>query len=178
MPRPRVQHIKEGEQTCRRCKISKILDSFWKDRGKETGYSQYCKKCSNIHRKECRDRIKTGTTKFKVGLYKKGTKEYKNHQKDIQLRYNYGTTLKEYNTLFSIQNGCCCICNIHQNSLKKPLGIDHSHKTGKIRGLLCSNCNTALGLLKENLKSLEKAHYYLLTSEKNNLENLASIILN
>ena len=56
-------------------------------------------------------------------------------------RHKYSITIEEYNRLFRRQKGCCAICRIHQDKLKRRLAIDHNHKTGKIRGLVCQKCN-------------------------------------
>jgi len=73
----------------------------------------------------------------------------------------YNLTEKEYNYLFSLQKGGCKICKKHQSKLKKKLSVDHCHKTGRIRGLLCSNCNLALGLFKDNEEVIKQAIIYL-----------------
>lgn len=77
----------------------------------------------------------------------------------------YGITIEEYNTMLKNQDNKCKICN----SLKgaRNLHIDHCHETGKVRGLLCANCNTGIGNLKDNIELLEKAINYL----KDNLPN-------
>lgn len=74
---------------------------------------------------------------------------------------NYGITIEEYEETLILQGRCCKICKQHESGFKKSLAVDHDHKTGKVRGLLCSNCNTALGLLKENLDLFENAVRYL-----------------
>lgn len=77
-------------------------------------------------------------------------------------------TPKEYSDLFDLQNGVCAICG-KMEIKKRPYGvgekdrlsIDHSHKTGQIRGLLCSNCNRGLGCFKDSVEFLFKAIQYL-----------------
>ena len=59
------------------------------------------------------------------------------------------------------QDNRCAICGAMP---KKPLFVDHCHVTGKVRGLLCVSCNTALGLLKDSITALEQAIKYLLKS--------------
>ena len=76
----------------------------------------------------------------------------------------YKITIEDYNTLFNKQKGCCAICNRHQSTLNSPLHIDHDHTTNKIRGLLCFNCNNALGSFKESPHLLNKAIDYLKTT--------------
>lgn len=76
------------------------------------------------------------------------------------LNYNYGITIEDYNVMFQEQNGCCAICRIHQSQFKNKLSVDHDHKTGRVRGLLCVNCNRDLGVL-ENTKFKTAAEEYL-----------------
>lgn len=66
-----------------------------------------------------------------------------------------------YNTLFSRQNGQCAICEKHQSELNRALGVDHSHDTGHVRGLLCLECNLAIGKFHDSCEKLEKAIQYL-----------------
>lgn len=78
------------------------------------------------------------------------------------LRRNFGITLEEYNNMFKHQNGKCAICGIHQFELKKRFSVDHCHRTGKIRGLLCGNCNKGLGMFADDTGIVESALYYLI----------------
>lgn len=73
----------------------------------------------------------------------------------------YGLTPEKYEEMLLEQQGCCKICKRHGDEFKKGLCIDHAHDSGKVRGLLCTNCNTALGLLKENKDLFQKAVEYL-----------------
>lgn len=77
------------------------------------------------------------------------------------LKRNYGITPEDYNEMFEAQEGCCAICSTHQVSMKHKLHVDHCHKTGKVRGLLCKNCNLALGNFQDSTKLLLKAIQYL-----------------
>jgi hypothetical protein len=69
----------------------------------------------------------------------------------------YGLTIELYEELYKKQGGLCAICN----SWKKRLHVDHDHNTGKVRSLLCGNCNSALGLFKESSELLSMASAYL-----------------
>jgi hypothetical protein len=78
-----------------------------------------------------------------------------------QLKRKYNMSLAEYELLYEIQNGRCNICFLSPEELKsKYLVVDHDHKTGRVRGLLCNNCNAALGFVKENTKVLESMILY------------------
>ena len=80
------------------------------------------------------------------------------------LKTTFGITLEGYNKLFELQSGCCAICGIHQSELNTNLAVDHDHKTGRVRALLCSRCNTGLGQFKEDVEIIKKALEYLNTS--------------
>jgi len=73
----------------------------------------------------------------------------------------YGITGIEYEKLMNNQNNKCAICGKEPNGYYKRLGVDHDHVTGKVRGLLCPNCNTAVGLLKDDIVILSRAIDYL-----------------
>jgi len=64
------------------------------------------------------------------------------------LKCRYGIDAVEYYRIFEEQNGKCAICQVHQDSLKQRLAVDHNHITGAVRGLLCRPCNQAIGVLK------------------------------
>jgi hypothetical protein len=89
----------------------------------------------------------------------------KERNRDFKLRREFGLELGEYKRLFLQQNECCAICNTHQTEKARLFAVDHSHTTGKIRGLLCINCNTALGHVKDSVSTLEKMISYLKTHD-------------
>jgi hypothetical protein len=94
-------------------------------------------------------------------------KEYYHNNKDsvknTYLQTNYKITLEDYNLLLEKQNEKCKICN-RDCSTGKSLAVDHNHETGKVRGLLCKNCNIGLGMFFDNLDFLESAVLYLKSS--------------
>jgi len=82
------------------------------------------------------------------------------------LKRIYDISLKDYEQLFIAQYGLCAICH-HPPTTEKPfLVVDHDHETGMVRGLLCNNCNIAIGLLKDNPSTLQSAIRYLQASRK------------
>lgn len=74
---------------------------------------------------------------------------------------NRGITLKQYDKLLEKQNNKCKICGTKIPGGRGRFHIDHNHSTGKIRGLLCMNCNRMLGHAKDNIEVLAKAIIYL-----------------
>ena len=84
-------------------------------------------------------------------------------QKRVRL---YDIDIETYNNMFAEQRGCCAICGEHQSTFDKALAIDHDHVTGKVRGLLCILCNTALGKFKDDQNLLHSAIEYLRSAEE------------
>jgi hypothetical protein len=74
-------------------------------------------------------------------------------------------SIQEYNYLLKKQNYKCLICHSKQKDLLQKLSVDHNHKNGKIRGLLCDRCNRGLGYFKDNLVNLTSAINYLKKNE-------------
>jgi hypothetical protein len=87
------------------------------------------------------------------------------YNKNIFLKRHYGIDIVTYNEMLAAQNGCCDICGkAESNEIKGKvvsLAVDHNHQTGAIRALLCSACNTALGLFNDDRALLDAAKAYL-----------------
>ena len=85
--------------------------------------------------------------------------------KDSHLRHAFGVSLAQYAEMFSAQGGVCAICKQPETHMRagkvKALAVDHNHGTGAVRGLLCFDCNTAIGKLKEDRDTLLSAIRYL-----------------
>jgi Recombination endonuclease VII len=127
---------------CTKCNEIKPLSSFSESKS-EKGYKQYrCKACNKEYR-EAR----------------------KNIVKDYQLKYKFGISLDLYLQMLEEQNNACKICKSVCKTGRK-LAVDHDHKTGNVRGLLCSKCNRALGLLNDDETILEEAIKYLKEQRK------------
>jgi hypothetical protein len=77
----------------------------------------------------------------------------------INIKNLYGMSTEEYEDLFIKQKGLCAICKSRQSWQR--LAVDHCHKTNKVRGLLCHNCNVMLGHSKDNFRVLLNAVHYL-----------------
>lgn len=101
----------------------------------------------------------------------KPTPEYaagcKRHKSKLSARHRrlfwaFGISEADYDFMFAYQGGACGICRTPQSDLSKALAVDHCHKTGRIRGLLCGNCNTALGLMKDSRATLARASRWLM----------------
>lgn len=95
------------------------------------------------------------------------------YESNLKLKIRYGITTEQYDELFSNQNGCCYICGNeetarHNRSKEvQKLAVDHCHKTGKVRGLLCQDCNRGIGKFHDDPIRLQNAINYL-TKHMNN----------
>lgn len=116
---------------CSNCKKEKSLKDFSKARKSKDGLRYWCRECES--------------KKFR-GWW---------------LESRYGITVKDYNEMFEQQQGCCEICGRHQSEVSRTFDVDHNHTTGKVRGLLCVDCNRCLGCVRENVITLAKAIEYL-----------------
>lgn len=117
---------------CNICKIEKTINEFFNNKGHKYGVDCRCKTCNQKRKRE---------------LYKPLEHIYR----------KYGITIEHYYNILETQNNLCAIC---KRELKKPV-IDHDHNTGKVRGILCYPCNTAIGKSIEALDLLKKAYDYL-----------------
>ncbi len=77
--------------------------------------------------------------------------------KEYQLKKVYGLSLEQFHKMIDDQQGLCALCGIHMNT---PY-VDHCHKTKRVRKLLCMQCNTALGMVKENIATLTNMIAYI-----------------
>jgi Recombination endonuclease VII len=83
----------------------------------------------------------------------------------ITLAKTYGMTADEYDAMLAAQGGVCAICGKAERAPRiratRQLSVDHDHKTGVVRGLLCSACNRAIGLIGDDMEVLRNALAYL-----------------
>jgi len=93
---------------------------------------------------------------FKKYVNKLGYENFAKIQRKSYLKRAYNVTLEEYEKKLKEQNHCCAICNRHQSKFKRKLAIDHDHKTGKIRDLLCAGCNVDVSVVEDRLEVLLK----------------------
>jgi hypothetical protein len=84
----------------------------------------------------------------------------KDKYRDTYMRRTYGVSLEDYNQMTEQQQGVCYVCNGPPKGGKR-LAIDHCHKTGNVRKLLCTNCNTVLGLVNEDVNIMNKLIDYI-----------------
>ena len=125
----------------------------------QSGYRKKNKKSSRVYGKKWRSDNKIRKAKMDKEYYLNNKSDALSRARKHHLRKSYGITPEEYDTLLNKQNMVCAICGIKKNG-KGKLHIDHDHKTGKVRGLLCMKCNTMLGLSGDNTATLASAIEY------------------
>jgi hypothetical protein len=126
----------------------KSLEDFHKNKLALDGVHSSCKVCRNKARK----------LSSKAKEY---TEKYKEQQKENDLKRRFNINAQQYEAMLIAQDFSCGICGTHQKDLNISLAVDHCHKTGAIRGLLCRKCNLSLGGFQDSVEVLEKAIQYL-----------------
>lgn len=138
---------------CGRCKTTKPEEDFYTSNTSKRGRQSKCISCD----------------KERMRLYWRNNPEYRrkallrvknrtpNQVKDICLKYSYGTSLLEFESLKEKQNNTCAICFL----VVPMLDVDHCHDAGTVRGLLCRSCNLAIGQFKHNTTIMKSAISYL-----------------
>lgn len=115
------------------------------------------KESAKKYRERNKDKLKKAQTLYREKI---------NYHKNWHLKNRYGINLEVYKELLIKQNGVCAICKNPETSetnrgTLRQLAVDHCHTTGKVRGLLCRNCNVSLGMLKENKETILNMLEYL-----------------
>lgn len=141
-------------KTCHTCKEPKGLDKFYKDKSKKDGYTYQCKLC--------RVNCVVNRRREKPEVYKQWKINNPDKVRNSNYKYYFNISLDDYNEMFKTQDGKCKICGtVKAEGNSEHLKVDHCHKTGKIRGLLCNSCNLGLGNFKDDIKTLESAIKHL-----------------
>ena len=139
---------------CTKCKQEKDVSEFYHNKLTKDGLTSWCKGCTCVIRYPQKNRERASNwQKNNLGKHRANDRKYK-----------YGITPEEYNNLWKLQNNVCAICEEPETKTRNrkvmSLSVDHDHKTGRIRGLLCHKCNTKLASI-ENLEFRIKAIKYL-----------------
>jgi hypothetical protein len=130
--------------------ISKIKNQMWEIS---------CKHCGETHIQNQRE-IRKNSHPMSCLAYKPPNWSGLESE-DAIMRRKYNISIEEFNELLILQNNSCAICKKHINAIRRRMNVDHDHETGKVRGILCTGCNTGLGHLGDNIQGLETAIEYL-----------------
>lgn len=136
-------------RTCFNCKVTWPLTAHHFYRSNSRYFQRECKGCNKKRR----------------AIWWKG-QGGKLSNANTKLKARFGITLDQYNRLVAEQENKCWICGSHHSWNGHRLAVDHDHKSGRIRGLLCKACNVGLGNFQDRPELLERAAQYL--KEKQN----------
>ena len=136
--------LKEGEKAlekkCSQCGERKPVEGFYRNHRAKDGLQSYCKTCQRV---------------FAL----RRAPQRRQYAWEYTLRNKFDLTKEDYQEMLDAQQGVCRICRTPPAS--KKLAVDHCHATGKIRGLLCLQCNVAIGHLRDDPELLRRALAYL-----------------
>ena len=166
-------------KVCSKCRRAQDRSHFGKLSRSPDGLHPRCRDCVNAARRayvadrpeyqeKMRERCRrwhaenVDVARAKAKAHYHGNKD---RHRNTRLLRKYGISLVEYDALFVAQGGRCAICGRERPTRgDQMLHVDHCHRTGKVRGLLCSPCNTVLGFLEDNNPlALQAAVAYLAT---------------
>ena len=134
---------------CSQCQSYVPLDNFHKDSSNKYGLAYWCKPCAiTSSRKNHKRRIKEESA-------------YKEAKRNAYFKLKYGMTLEQRTDLLGKQNNACAICGVKLSESGTHTHVDHCHTTGKVRAILCTNCNRGLGHFQDNPELLLKAADYI-----------------
>jgi len=182
---------------CKRCDKTKDSSEFSEPVGDKKVFTKgkTCKACKKLIKginskkryqetkhidKEAKLKVNRDWHKNNKASVRLRNSEWQKNNQD-RVRHNtlmsaHGITLDDYKSMLIQQNNLCAICHGAETKISKKTGrtknfcVDHNHKTGRIRGLLCDDCNIAIGKMKENINSLKAAIEYL-SKENENVGN-------
>lgn len=134
---------------CRKCGST--------ERHRDGRCKQCCRRGSSAYYAKNKDKVRDNVLRWKSAN--------RTHIKRVvaswNLRKKYGITIEDYEAILSGQDSRCAICRSDTSAGGDRLAVDHCHKTGKIRGLLCFDCNVAIGKFKDSPELLLRAIEYL-----------------
>lgn len=142
---------------CSACETSKHLEMFPLRAVGKIGRNSRCRDCLSRIRAERNNKSWTGRR-----IHHRPPQEKKRIRRGTYLKSKYGVTIEQYELMLIDARGVCQICGQDEVGHKgRALSVDHCHRTGVVRGLLCSMCNTAIGKFKDDPELMEKAAAYV-----------------
>lgn len=140
-------------KTCSKCKVDQPIEMFYRNHGNQ------CKPCLNIQAKNW---VIKNPERRKAISKRHYDKQAHRVRRQWVLRRYFNMSIERYEEMLKEQEGKCAICSrIPDGSEKRKLAVDHDHKSGTVRALLCGECNRGLGLFKDDPELMQKAAKYL-----------------
>ncbi len=159
-------------KVCATCKNHLPLDFFHRHSSRKDGLQGRCKECRSIYARENPEVGRNAAKKWAENNREK-QREIRNRRrrenrravKSDELYTKFRIRIDDYERMLSDQDGVCAICKQSEtqtlNGAVKSLAVDHCHASGRVRGLLCGHCNTALGKVKDDPEILRSMIEYL-----------------
>lgn len=146
-----------NKRICNQCKIDKDFSEYSPHPKGKDGIRRTCKQCVALNSREYRnDPARRKLLAEKARVYRASNPDYAKNYRRLQGLKKYGLTEDSFKELLEYQNGLCAICKMEPGT-----HVDHDHETGHVRGILCANCNTGIGMLKDDSIIVENASKYL-----------------
>jgi hypothetical protein len=166
MRRPRFNM--GDDKTCTGCNTFKPLDEFASRRESKDGKQTRCRACVSAYdavryKNMAPPRVRVFIPEEERGAYKKAYDALRYNPKEGRahhLKQKYGLSVEDYERMLIAQSGRCDACNAPMIGSREPC-VDHNHKTGRVRALLCSPCNRTIGHAKEDPICLRVLAVYL-----------------
>jgi Recombination endonuclease VII len=149
----------DGRKTCRLCNSSKALDEFSPAKRGLYGRRSECKKCAGL---QARKRYRADPEKHKAASlewHRKNPDKSRERRRRVALS-RYGWTPEMFADQLEKQGGACAICR-HPEPRAKQWAVDHDHRTGRVREILCQSCNCGLGFAEDDVDRLKAMIAYL-----------------
>jgi hypothetical protein len=144
--------LSDTHKECSCCEKVLPHECYHKDKRAPAGLAYYCITCVLEKQR-------------KWHKEKSHLEEYRNRRRSSYMKMNYGITLEERTKLLEQQEFKCAICQIELKTQGTHTHTDHCHGSGKVRGILCTNCNRGLGHFKDSVSHLRAAIDYLSRTE-------------
>lgn len=168
---PREPIVSANGRLCRTCGVRKFNDQFRTDKRSRDGLAWRCRDCAREAHKRWvaanRDRVRDAARGTQRRSYAANPDKAREILRRSRLRTKYGIELEDLVRMLDAQGWLCKVCDkqlaMRTFDLRKSnvACVDHDHGTGKIRGILCSHCNRAIGLFGDSIAKLERAVSYL-----------------
>jgi hypothetical protein len=140
---PRVREaLPAGTKRCANCREVKEYSGFTLSKITHDRRTAHCRLCISAKAR----------AKYLTRTERRTAKDREAHR-----RWKYGLTAEQFSAMLAAQRGCCAICGEHMGT---PC-VDHDHTTEKVRGLLCKECNWAIGFLHDNAVRMDRAAAYI-----------------
>lgn len=144
---------KDGHKICRRCETELPATDFSPRAAGKDGLSSWCRSCTAARKKARRAADPNAREREREYEARPAVRK---RIRALNAATAYGITPTEYENLSRLQDGRCAVCQ-----RTRKLAVDHCHRTGRVRELLCYPCNIALGQVNDNVELLQQLGEYV-----------------